>query len=714
MGDVELDAPDLDVDEEASRFRRLVALGVVLITLFGAIVSYAQAVESNDEDIAARDAQRDAIEGLGAQVDSSAALVADLRVSSAIDAIIQRQALNAARVEAIGGDADSDVHLAARERLAAVAEAVADLTPVDPTDGGSILADIAERSRRPDQARLRQTVEADLANDHGGKADTYVAILTVLAVALFLFGLSLTVSGRSRFVLLVPGIAIALVCVAWSVVTSARPVTDVSGSAIADVAEGQRLASIGDLEGAIQRYDDAIADSPDFAAAFARRADATFFQGSTQAGQTNFISITSEEALEDALADLDQALSLGASSDVVTVADAGFFNFLAGDFDRSVELSTAAIELNDSLAAVWFNLGVAEVARGDEDAAEDAYEEGLDVLQENEPSAGTRSQIIAGARTDLSVLRELLDEDDLEDVIAVVVAAEARLADAELAEAVCPDGEVCDTDVDAGDGEVGEATFSRSGPSVFADIEVEGLDDGDDVGVAWYFRSDPSLPFEQAALSFQGATVLDGVVSASTLPVLDPTCPVVGDYLVRLYAGGAFIGEAEAPIGEGEAGTPLGSSFTGLIDPIEGIETCVPEGFIVSEQDVSELDAFTTYGDPEGGILIGLNVTPGSLSLGQDAQLLEETLVEGILPDADQFELQLSARDVEGSFVFLDATAAIGEAGGFLTAAVVASGPDTASRTILITADLDTDDFEALVREVAATVTFTGVDTSAS
>ena len=64
MGDVELEAPELDVDEEAGRFRRLVALGVVLITLFGATVSYAQAVESNDEDIAARDAQRDAIEGL--------------------------------------------------------------------------------------------------------------------------------------------------------------------------------------------------------------------------------------------------------------------------------------------------------------------------------------------------------------------------------------------------------------------------------------------------------------------------------------------------------------------------------------------------------------------------------------------------------------------------------------------------------------------------
>ena len=102
----------------------MVALVVVLITLFGAVVAYLQAVESNDEDVAARDAQRDAVDGLGAQVDASAALAADLRIG-----IRARRRSSSARrstpagSNASNGDADSDVHLAAAERFAAVAEA---------------------------------------------------------------------------------------------------------------------------------------------------------------------------------------------------------------------------------------------------------------------------------------------------------------------------------------------------------------------------------------------------------------------------------------------------------------------------------------------------------------------------------------------------------------------------------------------------------------
>ena len=509
---------------------------VVFITLFGAIVAYAQAVESNDEDRAARDAQRDAIEGLGAQVDASAALAADLRIGSDIDAVLQREALNAARIQTFGEDPDADVHLAARDRHAAVAQAVADLTPIDPADAGTVAADIADRDARPDQARLRQAVEADLANDHGSKADTYVAILTVLAVSLFLLGLSLTVVGRNRFVLVVPGVAVALVCAAWAAVVYQRDVTRVSEVAIADVAEGQRLQNTGDLAGAIERFDEAIDDSPDFAAAFARRASARFQEGSTQQGQTAFLSFTSPEALEDAIDDLDEAMRLGADSDVVTVADAGFFNFLAGDFERSAALTTQALELNSALPAVWFNLGVAHVALGDDDAAEEAYEEGIDVLSE-EPSAGRRSQVLAGARTDLSIVRDLLDDDDLDEVIDLVREMEARLAEVELEGSDCA-GAGCETDIDASDAEVTDVTFTRNGATVFADLSVEGLDDGAGIGVAWYFRAADGQPFEQAALPFEAVAVEGGLAFASTLPVLDPACPVLGDYLVRVYAGG--------------------------------------------------------------------------------------------------------------------------------------------------------------------------------
>ena len=131
----------------------------------------------------------------------------------------------------------------------------------------------------------------------------------------------------------------------------------------------------------------------------------------------------------------------------------------------------------------------------------------------------------------------------------------------------------------------------------------------------------------------------------------------------------------------------------------------------VTEQDVSDLDAFTTYGDPEGTMLIGINVTPGSLIEGLDADGLEEALVANAVPDPEIFALDLQGRDLEGGFVFLEGSAAIGDNGGFVVGTVVASGPDSATRTVVVTAPAGFDDMEALLLEVVGTVTFTGVDT---
>lgn len=732
MAEVDLGAPELDVDEEHDGFRRVVAVLVVLITLFGAVIAYAQSVESNDEDVAARNAQRDAIRGLGAQVEASAGLAADARIGSSIDAVLQQQALAAAQVEAIGGEADRDAAFAERERLAEVAAAVGDLTPIDPSDDATFFADAARRNADTDEARLSQSVEADRANDHGGKADAYVTILTVLAVALFLLGLSLTVKARNRYVLAAPGVAIAVVCILWAIAVSGRDVTRISSTSVADVAEGQRLQDAGDFAAAIERYDEAIADSPDFAAAYARRAGARFLQGSPQRGQTGFISLTSEEALADALDDVDEALRLGGSSDVNTVADAGFFHFLDGDFERSVELSSDAVELNPSLAALWFNLGVAQVGLGDEAAAEDAYEEGLEVLFDPERPPLQRAEILAGARTDLSILRTLLD-DELDDVLDLVLAMESELATAQLEATTCPDGNPCEVDADADDAELGEVSFGRDGADVFADIEVDGLEEGTAVAVTWYMRTAPDTPFEQTALGFQASQVVGGVVEASTLPVFQPRCPVVGDYLVRVYAGGTFLGEAAASIAEEitsidpdeegteipdggfGVGTPLGSRFTGFADPIEGFEACIPEGFEVDQQDVSELDAFTTFSSEDVLLVIGINVTPGSTVEGQDQQALEDLLIANTGPDAEVADILLPALDIDGEFLFLEGTSAITEVDGIGVATAIAVGPDNSTRTILLTGDPSLPGLldGSLLREVAATVTFTGVDDAA-
>lgn len=699
----ELNAPEVEGadDENAPSFKRGVAIAVVLITFFGAIVAYLQSVESNDEDIAARAAEIDAIEGMGAQVDASSQFTGELRIASSAAVERQRQALTAALVAGLSGDPD-DPNSAAVERLAARAAAFAALTEIDVNDADTFADTRAALFEAPDEARLRQTVNADEANDHGDKADSYVAVLTVLAVSLFLFGLSVTAQGRGRYILAAPALVLAVGCVVWAGLIFARATVEISDRAVALTAEGARFHDAGDFEAAIDAYDEAIDDSPEFAAAYARRAAAEFDAGSDQVGQTTFRSITSPEALERALDDIDTALELGGGADLLTVSAGGFFAFLDGDFDRAIELNTAAVEQNERLAQLWFNLGVAQVGADDRDGAERSYRQGLREL-DSVADAGTRSAILAGARTDLSILREILSGSELDDVAGLIEDVEVELARFELEGFEC--GEQACSEVDAPDASIGEAAFGRTGPFTEVQVDAVGLTPGHNVGVAWYFRTDGDAPFEQAGFSFQAGTVDDaGGVFSSTLPTFEPPCPVAGEYLVRFYIGDRFLGEATGSLEP----TLFGSEFEAVTDAVEGFDMCSPAGFTVENADVSESDSFTSFVAPEGGASIAVNVVPGALAGGLDPDQFELGTVSGFAPGAEQRPVDFLGVDVEGtSLVTVEGVMAVDPAQGLGVA--FAAGPDSSSRIVMVQGP---DVSFELVQEAVLLVFFTGIGTT--
>lgn len=704
----ELQAPELDGidDHDAPSFKRGVAIAVVLITFFGAVVAYFQSVESNDEDVAARAAEIDAIEGMSAQVDASSQFVGELRIAASAAVERQRQALTAGLVAGLSGD-PNDPNAAAVERLAARARAFAGLTDIDVNVAETFNDTRADLFEAPDEARLRQTVNADRANAHGDKADSYVAVLTVLAVSLFLFGLSVTAQGRGRYVLAAPALVLAVGCVAWAALIFSRGTVEVSDRAVALTAQGARFHDAGDFEAAIEAYDEAIDDSPDFAAAYARRAAAEFDAGSDQVGQTTFRSITSPEALERAVADIDTALDLGGDADLLTVTAAGFFAFLDGDFERSVELSTAAIEQNDGLAQLWFNLGVAQVALDDDDAATRSYRQGLREL-ESVADPATRTAILAGARTDLSILRDLLDGDELDDVIDLVEQVEVELARFELEGFECGD-QPC-SEVDASGATVGEATFSRFGPFTDLLIDAEGLTPGHSVGVAWYFRTDDEAPFEQAGFAFQAGFVNDdGSVSSRTLATFDPPCPVAGEFLVRLYQGEELLGEASGTIEP----TLFGAEFEHVPDPVEGFDMCSPAGFSVERADVSESDAFSGFIDPELRTSIAVNVVPGAVLDPSLADQFELSTVTTFLPGGEQRPVTFLGADVEGEgLVTVEGVMAVGPNPSDPSqdfGVAFAAGPDSSSRIVMLQGSEVT--FE-LVQEAVLLAFFTGIGTA--
>src|SRR5262249_26070337 len=102
----EIEAPDIELDEDAPRFRRRLALVVVLITLFGAAVAYLHEQNSNLEDNAAREAQIQAIKGFGKQVDSSTEFQFDYRL------FVQQQLLQRRQLVAQSRQRSTDTSLA--------------------------------------------------------------------------------------------------------------------------------------------------------------------------------------------------------------------------------------------------------------------------------------------------------------------------------------------------------------------------------------------------------------------------------------------------------------------------------------------------------------------------------------------------------------------------------------------------------------------------
>src|SRR2546423_487435 len=113
MPDVE--APEIELDDDAPVFRRRLALAVVLITLFGATIAYLHESNSNLEDNAARDAQIASIKGFGQQVSASTESRTEYRVfvqrqllerRHLVAAARQRSTLDASQAKLYGSDSD--------------------------------------------------------------------------------------------------------------------------------------------------------------------------------------------------------------------------------------------------------------------------------------------------------------------------------------------------------------------------------------------------------------------------------------------------------------------------------------------------------------------------------------------------------------------------------------------------------------------------------
>jgi tetratricopeptide (TPR) repeat protein len=257
------------------------------------------------------------------------------------------------------------------------------------------------------------------ADSAEGRFAHLAAALTMLVVAVFLFGYSLTPQGRERRVLFSSvATAFALVGLGWAVFHGLRGSERPPDSAAVAFADGEVALHNGDYGPAIVHLRRAVAEWPKAVTAYADLAQAEFAKN-----EDDLVGVTSvpkESSLKAAIADDSRAIENGSESPTVRSDKAGNLLFLGllahddGQVRESRELSEeAAARFEEQeeegrhpgayLISSRFSIAEADLALGSP-TARAAYCGAIAKMLELKKEVSL-DVVVAAAHTDLRVIR---------------------------------------------------------------------------------------------------------------------------------------------------------------------------------------------------------------------------------------------------------------------------------------------------------------------
>jgi hypothetical protein len=221
------------VDESPrSRFEYVVAVLIMVATLLGVTVAFLHTHASVQEDRAARAAEVYAIQTMGELVQNG--YVSDYQAGLLYDYVSLSQLGLARQFVQLTAAQQGESELAAEYeqeagRLEAMSEALVPYSILlsDPRyapQGDSIVPNLqlwADDVMAPAWELLaQQNASVEERDAWGAKANTYVSIITLSAVGLFLYGLSLVSKGRVRWVFVAVGIFLTAASALWTLITA--------------------------------------------------------------------------------------------------------------------------------------------------------------------------------------------------------------------------------------------------------------------------------------------------------------------------------------------------------------------------------------------------------------------------------------------------------------------------------------------------------------
>jgi hypothetical protein len=209
------------------RFRTLVLILTLINTIFAATLSGLQVDANIRADSANRDSQYYALQASNELVRSGQQSAYDLELfantvkDTQQSLVMEFTALELER----NGDKESAARLRSQSKISqARSEKGVSLSllysdpryaPTEPDGMPDFQAYLADQSQSPNDRVAKQNAASDAYHKWNGKADAYVAILTVLAIAFFLLGLAQS-SARLRLFFAGSAVVIMTLAAVWT------------------------------------------------------------------------------------------------------------------------------------------------------------------------------------------------------------------------------------------------------------------------------------------------------------------------------------------------------------------------------------------------------------------------------------------------------------------------------------------------------------------
>jgi tetratricopeptide (TPR) repeat protein len=382
------------------RFDKMVTMLIASVAILVAVSAYFQNYAGNISDRARRRAQEQAIAATKKEVNGA------IQFSYQWQGAFQTWKELGLQVTAAQQDGDT----ARADRYTQLQDRIAVLSPMlgpdyfDPAMGWPDTYKYEADSYLVESTRLTELylAEAELGRVTDAIADSLIVQITLLTVALSLYGLSITLKGRVRWLFILVGSGIVGICILWLVGALLglfiRP--EVNTAAIDAYAEGVGLSYQGRYDEAILKFDEAIAQNEFYAKPYYDRGSAYFYKND----------------LASAIRDYEAARYQGLDDTSINW-NLGWTYYLAGQYPEALEADERVLNEDPSVMGVSMNKALAHLAAGDLTSAQAQYDDAISEAERQvsearangqQPSASLWYYMDAGA-LDLQNLVDTLD-----------------------------------------------------------------------------------------------------------------------------------------------------------------------------------------------------------------------------------------------------------------------------------------------------------------